>query len=112
LKQQIDTIWQQQWDITWRNYVHEHFRDKASPSDIRRRRLVLDLALQPEPVPTSKIAEISTRLARAYSQCTNKTLSRDLNAMCEAGLIEKTPKGYRARREVILAFLPQRANGD
>jgi Fic family protein len=106
LGQQIESIWEQQWDLTWRNYVHEFFRDKTSASHVRRRHLVLDLSRQSEPVPTSKIPEMSTRLAQAYTRRTHKTLSRDLNAMCQAGLITKTPGGYRACREVILTFLP------
>jgi Fic family protein len=111
LKQQIDMIWMQQWDIAWRNYVHEQFRDKSSSSHVRQRHLVLDLSLQSVPVPKGGIPEISARLARAYANRTDKTLTRDLNAMCGAGLIVATPDGYRAHKELILAFLPQRAGG-
>ena len=107
LKQQIDTIWAQQWDITWRNYVHEHFSDKTSPSHTRRRHLVLDLSLQDEPISALKIPETSARLARAYAKRTHKTLIRDLNEMTQASLIQKTTKGYRANKEIILAFLPK-----
>ena len=110
LKQQIDTIWQQQWDIAWRNYVHEYFRDKSSACQVRRRHLVLDLSRQSELIPRSQISEITTRLARAYAQITDKTLARDLNALCRANLIRETPKGYRACRELILAFRPDRAD--
>jgi Fic family protein len=112
LKEQIDTIWEQQWDITWRNYVHEFFRDKTSPSYVRMRHLVLDLSRQSEPVPASQIPDISARLAKAYAKRTLKTLARDLNAVTESGLVIKTPKGYRARKELILAFLPQRVSKD
>ncbi len=110
LKQQIDVIWEQQWDVAWRNYVHERFRDKTSPSQMRRRHLVLDLSQRVKPVPKAEIPDISARLAHAYARSTDKTLIRDLNAMCEAGLIVKTPDGYRAHKELILAFLPQRAD--
>ncbi|MBN2310533.1 MAG: Fic family protein [Candidatus Hydrogenedentes bacterium] len=110
LAQQLDAIWQQQWDVTWRNYVHEFFRDKTSASQVRRRRLVLDLSRRAETVPAEDIPDISTRLARAYTARTEKTLARDLNALVEAGLLERAGKGYRARKELILAFLPKRAH--
>ena len=108
LKLQIETIWEQQWDIVWRNYVHEFFRERTSASHVRRRRLVLDLSQSSQPVPMSEIPEISPRLAKAYARCTHRTLARDLNALVQEGLIAKTPKGYRACKELILAFLPQR----
>jgi len=108
LRQQLDTVWKQQWDITWRNYVHEFFRDKTSPTQVRRRHLVLDLSMQTESVPVSKIPDISARMAQAYARRTYKTLIRDLNAMRDAELLTLNEKGYRARKEIILAFLPPR----
>lgn len=112
LRQQLDTVWKQQWDVTWRNYVHEFFRDKTSPTQVRRRHLVLDLSLQAEPVLASKIPEISARMAQAYARRTYKTLVRDLNAMKDAELLTLNKKGYRARKEIILAFLPPRAENN
>lgn len=104
LRQQVDEIWTQQWDIAWQNYIHEHFAGKSSKTAVRQRRLVLDLAGQSSPVPKAKIPEISTRLAQAYAKCTDKTLARDLNALVQSGLVIKTHEGYRARKELILAF--------
>jgi hypothetical protein len=112
LKQQIDVIWAQQWDIAWRNYVHEFFQNKTSPSQIRRRHLVLDLSLRTGPTSIADIPGISPRLSQAYARRTQKSLVRDLNAMREAGLIERTLKGYRARKEVILGFLPPTVRAD
>jgi len=108
LVEQIDVIWKQQWDITWRNYVHEHFKDKNSITHVRRRHLTLDLSRMKEPIPASKISEISPRITKAYANCTHKTLMRDLNSLVNTGLILKTEKGYRAQKEIILAFLPDR----
>ena len=108
LVEQLDTIWEQQWDIAWRNYVHELFKDKNSDSDTRRRHLVLDLSLRNEPVPLSKIPEISQRLMRSYTKKTTKTLTRDMNHLKKLDLIEHTSSGYRARKEQILTYLPPR----
>ncbi len=109
LGQQIDTIWQQQWDIAWRNYVHEFFKDKNSISSVRRRHLVLDLSVRTEPVPSSELTKISPRIAEAYAKRTGKTLSRDVNFLRKNDLIVRRGKGYAPNRELILAFLPQRA---
>ena len=109
LQGQLETIWNQQWDVAWRNYVHEIFRDRGNPSQQRQRHLVLDLSRRQEPVPMAKLPEISPRLARAYAVRTAKTLSRDVNALVRMGLLALTPRGYVAQRQSILAFLPPRA---
>ncbi len=108
LVDQLDTIWEQQWDIAWRNYVHELFKDKSSDSDTRRRHLVLDLSLKKEPVPLSKIPEISQRIMKSYVHKTGKTLTRDMNYLKKLDLIEHTSSGYRAKKELILTYLPPR----
>jgi Fic family protein len=104
LRQQIGQIWEQQWDVTWRNYVHEFFKNMTSESDVRRRHLALDLSRQKEPVSLSQVRLISTRLAQVYASRTERTVIRDLDFLIRAGLVEKTSAGYRAKREIILAF--------
>ncbi len=110
LRAQLDRIREQQWDVTWENYVHEKFRSRTSPSDARRRHLLLDLSEREQPVRLGKLPDISPRLAAAYAKKTAKTLSRDVNALLEMGLLESTPEGYRAKKEIILGFLPLRRN--
>ena len=108
LSQQLDVIWQQQWDVTWRNYVYEFFRDKRSEAARRRRHLALDLSRLKAPVSLSDLPDISPRLAREYASKTSRTLSRDVNALIGEGLIVKTSQGYRAHKELIFAFLSPR----
>ncbi|MEM9400326.1 MAG: Fic family protein [Verrucomicrobiota bacterium] len=110
LKEQLRLIRFQQWNVAWRNYVHESFQDKNSVAEVRQRRLALDLAQQQEHVPISKIAELTPRLAKAYANKSPKTISRDVNELVKIKLVEKTSKGIRARKEIILAFLPSRAS--
>jgi Fic family protein len=110
LRSQLEYIRLQQWEIAWHDFVHETFGGKSSPSDVRRRHLILDLSAQSTPVSFAKLREMSPRIAVAYASKTDKTLSRDLNALGEMGLLLKTPDGmYQAKKEVILAFLPARA---
>jgi Fic family protein len=109
LRDQLNIIRMQQWDIVWRNYVHEMFKDQTSEAAIRQRHLALDLSFQTdEPIRISKIPDISTRMAVAYAKKTRKTMVRDINKLINMGLMERTKDGIRAKREIILAFLPAR----
>ncbi|MDP2808126.1 MAG: Fic family protein [bacterium] len=106
LREQLERIRNQQWDVTWENYVHDMFHSKISRSDIRQRNLVLDISDSEKPVPPQKIAELSPRLAKAYASKTYKTIQRDLNTLEKMNLVERTADGIRAKKETILAFLP------
>jgi Fic family protein len=106
LRDQLEFVWEQQWDVVWRNYVHELFQNKNSPSDTRRRHLALDLGSKVDEVQISEISELTTRLAKAYAGKTSKTLNRDLNALIAMDLIAREGRKIRARREIILSFLP------
>ncbi len=110
LQEQLEVIRRMQWDTTWRNYVYERF-GKGSQPHLRRRRLVLALSKITDDrgwVNRADIPDLSARLAREYSRKTTKTLSRDINAVAQMGLIECVGRKVRARKEVILAFLPAR----
>lgn len=80
--------------------------------DARQRHLVLDLRNSGEWVEFGKIAELTPRLAKAYTSKTSKTLQRDVNALLKLDLIAREGRKVRARREVILAFLPLRKKSD
>jgi len=112
LREQLEKIWEQQWDVVWRNFVHERFQSRNSPTDARQRHVVLDLGDGGESIEVGKVAELTPRLAKAYAGKTAKTLQRDLNALVEMGLIVRDGRKVRARREVILAFLPLRKKPD
>jgi Fic family protein len=112
LRGQLELVREQQWDVTWRNYVHEMFRDKIKVSDIRQRHLALDLSAIATPVPLAKITETTPRLAKTYATKSPKTLQRDLAELEKLGIVERTAEGIRAKREIILAFLPLRANAN
>lgn len=49
---------------------------------------------------------LTPRLARAFATKGPKTVQRDLSALVEMGLIVREGRRVRARRELILAFLP------
>ncbi|MBX7149715.1 Fic family protein [bacterium] len=108
LRAQLNYVWEQQWDVAWRNYVHELFQSKNSMSNIRQKHLALDLGMQKDWVNYSQVAELTTRLAKAYAGKTSKTIQRDLNLLEEMGLVERNARQVRAKIEIILYFLPLR----
>jgi hypothetical protein len=111
LRGQLEYIWDQQWDVVWRNFVHEKFQSKNSISDVRQRHLVLDLGVKKDWVAFGDITELTPRIAKAYANKTPKTLQRDLNVLSEMELIVREARRVRARREIILAFLPLHSKG-
>ncbi len=111
LGEQLGIIQGQQWDTVWENYVHDMFKDQTSEAAIRQRHLALDLSFQTDDsIRISKLPEVSTRMAAAYAKKTRKTLMRDVNKLINFGLFERTKDGVRAKKEVILAFLPAKKN--
>lgn len=106
LREQLERIRNQQWDVTWENYVHDMFHSKVSRSDVRQKNLVLDLTSADKIILPQKISELSPRLAKDYANKTYKTIQRDLNTLEKMNLIERTADGVRVKKETILAFLP------
>lgn len=105
LREQIETIKQQQREITWVNYVHEQFRDEDTPAKRRQRQVALDFP-PGKAVPRALVPEVSTRVARQYGNAGDKTLTRDLNELVKRELLVRARGGYRANRALINAFLP------
>jgi len=109
LREQLETIWYQQFTDRWEQYIYEAFGQASSATDLRRRRVMLDLSIGSEPVPKSRVRLLSPELATMYADKTDKTLTRDLNALHKMGLILVGQKGIRANTNVILAFMPAKA---
>jgi Fic family protein len=106
LKEQLKTIRQQQLTVAWVNYVHEVFRDRNTDAAVRQRDLVLSL-------PTNGYLSVAhvrrlPLMAERYAARQQKTVSRDINALVALELIDVSPKGIRARAELMSAFLPVR----
>ncbi|WP_405086538.1 Fic family protein [Microbispora sp. NBC_01389] len=109
LHEQVKMIQKQQLTVAWINFVHETVPDGHTAASVRQRHLVLDLP--PEQwTPISKIPELSTRLALEYAGKTRRTVSRDVNALEELGLILKSRGHVWPYVEQMRAFLPLRAN--
>jgi Fic family protein len=106
IRETIDMVRAQQLEVAWINYVHELFgllpNTKASD---RQRSLVLAMPMG-TPVPRSDLEGLTPKIAKMYAGAGPRVLSRDLNQLASLGLIRRSGRGYRARSEVVEAFLP------
>lgn len=107
LREQLTYIRKQQLLVTWQYYVHRVFHNQNTPSALRRRHLVLDM---PDAVvPRGALTSVSARVMGEYAGKTDKTLTRDLNALRDMGLIVKEAKGLRTNRAGMTAWMPPRS---
>lgn len=109
LRQQLEVVHQQQVDLAWNDYIDQWFRGHRyqGPTTYRRRLLVLYLTRARRWVSKDEVLTLTPEVAMLYAGKTTKTLSRDLNEMVAADLIERKGNAYRARIERIYAFLPK-----
>jgi Fic family protein len=106
LNEQLEVVRDQQLLVHWHDYVYELFRDMDSATARRQRALVLDLT-HSEPVALSKVRYISPRVAEAYSNRSDKTIQRDLDALLKLNLVQRRANDlYAANITLMLAFLP------
>jgi Fic family protein len=115
LRDQLAVLWKQQFEDRWAQFVHQTFGGRSSPADVRRLRLVLDLSrtfhASGDPVPKRAIPDLTPRLAGAYATKTEKTLSRDLNAIKRLGLLRQEPDGWVPADESIRGLQPPAVDG-
>lgn len=111
LRDQLNTIREEQLRVTWENFVHESFRDGDTPAKRRQKYIVLDLTGQPQPIPQSRLPELSPRVALGYADKSSKTVTRDVNELLSRKLIRRVRGGLIANIDQIRAFLPLRAEG-
>lgn len=111
IREQLQFVKYQQWDVSWINYVHECYQGAHTVAAKRQRDLVLELSNHNTPVARREIRRLSPLLAEQYAGKTGKTLTRDLNAVVKTGLVKRNTHGYRALKESILHFLPRSKQG-
>jgi Fic family protein len=111
LRGQLATIWQMQFDDRWEQHVYQTFGKVKGDAQTQNRRLRLILALTKakRPVPKIELRHLSPELAEAYAGKTERTLSRDVNALLGLELMELTHEGFVPNSDVMLAFQPEQA---
>ncbi len=91
--------------LAWKQLVHQEIRGThPSAAYDRRREIALSLARQSAPVRRRAVPDLSPALARLFARKTAKTLTRDLNWLIQAGFVQRTRGGYRARIGIVQGF--------
>jgi len=124
LRGQLDRIWSMQYMDRWEQYIHQQFGEASTDSQRRQLRLVKDLSRAsievvphrvfhplPEltPIPRGRLRRLSPELAEAYAHKTERTLSRDLNALERLNLIVRSEQGWWPNSDSVLGFMPSQA---
>jgi len=107
IRQQLSLVWHQQYDDRWEQFVYQTFGDTHTTAKERQRRLVLELSKRDRPLPRRELVLMTPELTEAY-RGTERTLSRDLNALVALGLIGRERGGWIPLREQIIGFQPLR----
>lgn len=106
LREQVDLIQDQQIRVTWTQYVYSTL-DPHSSTDLRRAHLLLDLAAHaPDGCRSKDLPGLTPRMAKSYAAKTDKTLSRDLNALRHMGLLRLQEGRWIAPIDNVRAFRP------
>ena len=112
IRDQIELVLQQHFNVTWINFVHETMRQfPSSPARDRQRSLVLAMSSGVD-TPKKEMPGLSPKLAALYANTGPRTLSRDLNKLRSVRLVVKGPKGWRSNDRIVRAFLPPIAESD
>ena len=112
IRDQIELVLQQHFNVTWINFVHETMRQfPSSPARDRQTSLVLAMSSGID-TPKRELPGLSPKLAALYAKTGPRTLSRDLNRLRRVKLVARGPKGWRANDKIVRAFLPPIAETD
>ena len=115
LAEQLELIFAWQREDRWEQYVYQQFGELGSEADRRRLRLVLEVSRTAretgQSVARSDMRWLTPKLAMAYNNKTDKTLTRDLNEIKELELLVRERRGYRPNESVLLGLLPPSIDG-
>ena len=110
----LDTIQNSQFEMAWRSFIYDKFADRRyTKRNVfkRRRELMLNFPVGRE-VELDQLALLTSNLARAYAQLSERTLKRDLEVLQEMHLVQKHGERYRARNETLRIQMPRRLATD
>ena len=106
LREQIELVREESRKIHWESYVYEKFRSLPK-TDARDRQREVALALPDSTWLTpEQVVVLTPEIALRYGRAGDRMPARDLNDLNKIGLVYKLDRRYRARRELITAFIP------
>ena len=110
----LHAIQNSHFEMAWRSFIYDKFADRRyTKKNVfkRRRELMLNFPVGQE-LSLDQLALLTTNLARAYAQLSERTLKRDLEVLQEMQLVQKDGGRYRARNETLKMQMPRRLATD
>lgn len=110
LKENLEIIQKNQFEIFWHNYIYESFaRLKYTKKDAfkRKRELILHFPTGRE-VSIDEIPLLTPSIAQKYATVKRSTILRDLKELQDLNLLLKIGRKYVANTEVLKALIPSR----
>jgi|SRR5680860_48800 len=106
LREQLGVIRAQQFADRWEQYVYQRFGRTTTPARMRQRQLVLEMSKVEGPLSKGELRTLSSGLVEMYHGKTDKTLTRDINALLELELLRRQGRAYAPNKQIIEAFRP------
>ena len=110
LKENLETIQENQFEIFWHNHIYESFAHlKYTKKDAfkRKRELILYFPIGQE-VSIDEIPLLTPGIAQKYATVKRSTLLRDLKELQNLNLLLKIGRKYMANTKVLMPLLPDR----
>ncbi len=106
LVEQLEEIHEQLLVVIWHDHIHRVFPKQMTPTQQRRKQLALSLGDtdREASVVAASIRELTPALAAAYASKSDRTISRDLNALVGMNLLKREGDGYRSNSDILFAF--------
>ena len=104
LSEQIEYTLQRVCRDMWASYIVAQFRTNIDPTS--QRRIILARNLPTKPIHRKRLLTLNQEIALTYSNKSAQTLTRDLNALKQMGLVERTSEGVRAKTETLRLHNP------
>lgn len=99
LSKQIERLLKSIHQHIWAGYIRENFQTNIDPTS--QRRIILARNLPTKPIHRKRLLRLNQEIALTYSNKSAQTLTRDLNALKQMGLVKQTSEGIRAKTETL-----------
>jgi len=99
LKEQIEQVWNQQYDVIWEDYLRTYFLTQNSKPGHRQYGIVTFLSKIGQPVSAFELSSV-------FGEENKRTFRRDIRALLDEKLIVESEDGYIANKGLIKSFQP------
>lgn len=101
LDEQLEEIRAEQTSIAWESYIHKLFTGNTSKPELRQRDIALALLDEKDPTDASALPRLTPSLQAAYAGKSQKTLTRDINALEETGILTRENGKISLNRQIL-----------